>query len=84
MEKNEQFHNDDSEVKNIKERLVEKLLKEIKSYKESLPEQDGDIMKEQLKKDLLIQERFLEEIKSKSNEEIQSWYDKKTDKIKIP
>ena len=84
MEKNEQFHNNDSEVKNIKERLVEKLLKEIKSYKESLPEQDGDIMKEQLKKDLLIQERFLEEIKSKSNEEIQSWYDKKTDKIKYP
>ena len=31
LEKNEQFHNNDSEVKNIKERLVEKLLKEIKT-----------------------------------------------------
>ena len=50
MEKNEQFQNNYSEVKNIKERLVEKLLKEIKSYKESLFEQDGDIMKEQLKR----------------------------------
>lgn len=84
MEKNEQFYNNDSEVKNIKERLIEKLLKEIESYKEALSTQDIDLINKRLKIDLLIQERFLEEIKNKSSEEIESWYDKKTDKIKYP